>query len=103
MTLKENWNTDGLRAGHWTVWSEALVDPIAGGSEEHCKSGIREGRLVVYGVPEQFLRSPDGDWFRWDGQEFVPRAEGGAVNWCEADDAPAVSCPHIPGSCSAAS
>ena len=57
----------------WTVWSDALADPIAGGSEEHCKTVIREGAVVVAGVREQALRSPDGIWYRWDGQEWSLR------------------------------
>jgi hypothetical protein len=105
VTLKENWNTDGLIAGQWTVWSEALIDSCGGGGEAFAKTlaSSAEDAKRFGGVKELALRSPDGEWFRWDGQEFVPRPEGGLVNWCDIDDAPAVSCPYIPGSCSAAS
>ena len=85
----------------WTVWSDALVDPIAAGTEEHCKSCILEKRVIVNGIPEQYMRSPDDVWYHWDGSDWVLRPEGGAVPWCEIDDCPAVSCPFIPGSCSA--
>jgi hypothetical protein len=75
--------------------------PVAYGTEEHCKRVIREKLVVIRGVPEQVLRPPAGDWYRWDGAEWVPDPEGGAVPWCDTDDCPAVACPQIPGSCSA--
>jgi hypothetical protein len=86
----------------WTVWSDALVDPISGGSEERAKTCVLERRVVIRGDPEQYVRSPDGSWYRWDSAEWVLRPEGGAAVWCAADDCPACACPFIPGSCSAA-
>jgi hypothetical protein len=85
----------------WTVWSDALVDPLAAGDEAHAKSCVLEKRVVIYGDPEQYVCSPDGGWYRWDGQDWAPRPEGGGVVWCEADDGPAVSCAHLYGACSA--
>jgi hypothetical protein len=96
VSLRMNWNVLPAHDRAWTVWSEALVDPVSLGDEEHAKSCIRDGRVKVRGVPDQFLRSPAGVWYRWDGSEFVLRPEGGAVRWCDLDDCPAVSCPLIP-------
>ena len=101
MTLKTIWHPGPQDGKFWTVWCEALVDPVSAGTEEHCKSSILERRVKVDGDPAQVLRSPAGEWFKWDGREWVTRPEGGAVAWCEIDDCPAVTCPHLgswPGS-----
>jgi hypothetical protein len=97
-TFKAFWNVLPEHDGKWTVWSEVITDPVAGGGEQHCKAiaSSPEEAHRFGGMTELALRSPDGTWYRWAGLHFVRRSEGGAVAWCNLDDIPSAMCPRLP-------